>query len=241
MARNTPALLASLRHGVEDTDSSLRRIATEHEISLRTLYRIIVREEWKRRSDRPPRDLPPALAVLNDARALLAEENGAVVAAVGTGAACRARTSAQTVVGSASGAAEPAVPAPAPAPPSPVGAQHAAPLLARIARVERLLEQRLAAEEAVRVQLGTLPGARAEAERAARTLASLTQTLHVLARLRASEAPDHGTDDNDDDDMPRDLDEFRRDLARRIDAWAASRTGARHAGGDSGAAPVDAV
>jgi hypothetical protein len=95
-------------------------------------------------------------------------------------------------------------------------------MIVRIARIERLVEDELAAEEAARRQLGLAPRAVAEAERVARTLASLTQTLLVLQRLRAS-APQPAGATHDDDDMPRDLDEFRRELARRIEAWAANR------------------
>ncbi len=54
-------------------------------------------------------------------------------------------------------------------------------------------ERELAAEEAVRAQLGPLARAPADAERCARTLATLTQTLHALARLRSGRAPDTGS------------------------------------------------
>jgi hypothetical protein len=230
MALYTAAYLASLQHGVEETDRSLPSIAAEHEIGLRTLQRMIVREGWKRRSERPPRDLPPMLAVLNEARALLA-----------VGASDRH--------GDREGSDRDNDRSPLPTTPCDdvgAGLKPAATddRFSKIDRIERLVERHLAAEEAARVQLGTLPGTRAEAERAARTLASLTQTLHLLARLRIGAAPDHGPDHDDhddDDDMPRDIDEFRRDLARRIDAWRSSRIVARHAAGDSGDAPVEAV
>lgn len=92
------------------------------------------------------------------------------------------------------------------------------------------------AEESARARLG---GAQRKntAERSARTLATLTQTLHALARLRAGSLPDQET--HYDDDMPRDIDEFRRDLARRIDAFVASRTDAADVEENFGAAPVD--
>jgi hypothetical protein len=106
-----------------------------------------------------------------------------------------------------------------------------------IDRIERLVEQELAAEEAARAQFGLLPRAPGDAERCARTLAILTKTLHALARLRGG-ATEHGLR-HDDDDIPADIDEFRHDLARRIDAFVASRTDGRIAGGDSAAAPPD--
>lgn len=122
-----------------------------------------------------------------------------------------------------------------------VGTAPAAPLPTLPApsaaeRIARLVEKEIAAEEAMRAHLGALPRTPADAERAARTLATLTQTLHALARLRCGETPDIG---GDDDDMPRDIDEFRRDLARRIDAFVASRTEPGDAPGHSEPAAVD--
>jgi hypothetical protein len=111
------------------------------------------------------------------------------------------------------------------------------PPLSAIDRLERLVEQELTAEEAVRAQLGPLPRNVADAERTARTLSTLTQTLHALQRLRSGTTPDL----DDDDDMPRDIDAFRRDLARRIDAFVASRTERSDDDGDPAAralAPV---
>lgn len=115
-----------------------------------------------------------------------------------------------------------------------------------IERIQRLVEKELAAEEAVRAGLETSPRPPAEAERTARTLATLTQTLHALQRLRSGLTANIGSNDDDDvpqDSMPRDLvpediDEFRRDLARRIDAFVASRTDAGDADRDSPAATV---
>lgn len=62
-----------------------------------------------------------------------------------------------------------------------------------------------------------------ERERDARTLAVLVKTLRELTALDEADA---GPETKDDDDGPRDIDEFRRDLARRMDALVASRTGA---------------
>jgi hypothetical protein len=112
------------------------------------------------------------------------------------------------------------------------------PAASAIARIERLVAKELAAEEAVRAQLGPLPRPPADAERAARTLATLTQTLHALQRLRCGLPPDSGSDD---DDMPRDIDEFRRELARRIDAFVASRTEPGDADGAPGPVALDAA
>lgn len=118
------------------------------------------------------------------------------------------------------------------------GNAHVPSTSSAIDRLERLVEKELDAEEAVRAQLGPLPRNPADAERTARTLSTLTQTLHALQRLRSGLGfQSH----DDDDDMPRDIDEFRRDLARRIDAFVASRTQRADAGGDPESDAVDAV
>jgi len=103
-------------------------------------------------------------------------------------------------------------------------------------RLEALVLKQIEAVE----QGGTArPGRRttaAAADRRARTLATLTQTLHTLQRLRAGE---HESGNDDFDDRPRDIDEFRRDLARRIEAFVASRTDGGDAGEDAGLKPMD--
>lgn len=99
------------------------------------------------------------------------------------------------------------------------------------AQVQRTVERELAAIDAILARLADAGEPTPAAERTARTLASLTRTLKEVQRLRAAET-DKGTAtqvpaaDDDDDDMPRDIDEFRRELARRIDAFVASRTDA---------------
>jgi len=203
-----PELIALVRHRYENTDDTLTKIATDCWISERTINRWRDRDGWARRSERV-RDVPPAMRALQEATAMLT-----------------VRPPASPPPERGSESEEDAAPA---------SAAPAAP--SAIERIERLVEKELAAEEAARAQLGLLPRLPADAERSARTLATLTQTLQALARLRCGLPPDGGFDD--DDDMPRDLDEFRRDLARRIDAFVASRTEPRHAPGDSGPAQLD--
>jgi hypothetical protein len=57
-------------------------------------------------------------------------------------------------------------------------------------------------------------------EQTARALGVLTRTLRELNALLAQHAPRGACDD---DDMPEDIDAFREDLARRINAFCASR------------------
>jgi hypothetical protein len=192
MPNPTPELVASIGHDYQhNPDKSVPRIAVDHGVSLRTVYNLIEREGWLLRRDRR-RDQRRDLPP----PMRLLREATALLAARATTAD----------VG-----------------PNQRSADQAAPpdQSAAIERVARLLERELAAEEAVRAQLGALPRPPADAERCARTLATLTQTLHALQRLRCGHALDPGADD--DDDMPRDLDEFRRELARRIEAFLQSR------------------
>jgi hypothetical protein len=106
------------------------------------------------------------------------------------------------------------------------------PLADTVARLQRAVLDELAAIEALRMQLR---GAGSFA-RTARTLATLTETLQKLRRLQPSLA----NTGPDDADMPADIDEFRNELARRIDRFVVERT---NAGDDRGAVapPVDAA
>ena len=222
MAGFTPELIAHIRRRYEHTDDTLAKISVDCGLSERTLNRMRDREGWSRRSDGAPRGLPPAARALDEAAALLAArvspppkggracpglDPGSDCAAIRVGVNARDDTDASAALGAEPPLAEDGKGA--------------------IERIERLVQRELAAEEAVRAQLGPLPRPPADAERAARTLATLTQTLHALQRLRCGLPPDSGSDDNDD--MPRDIDEFRRELARRIDASVASRTGSGNA------------
>jgi hypothetical protein len=218
--RYTPEFIAHIRHRYEDTDEPLVKIAADCGMTERTLHRIREREGWSPRSERPARDLPPATRALKEATDLLAER----IPIAGEGKS---------------------PPSPAPSPPLASPAEGAETIesppgaAAAMERIERLVEKELAAEEAMRARLGPLPRPPGEAERAARTLATLTQTLHTLQRLRCGVSASSGLDD--DDDMPRDIDEFRRDLARRIDAFVASRTKPGHADGNSRPGAMDAA
>ena len=65
------------------------------------------------------------------------------------------------------------------------------------------------------------PAQRTEAERRARTLASLARTLSVVTQLREKNLS--GPGDDNDDAMPRDLDELRETLARRLERLVAEQ------------------
>jgi transposase-like protein len=237
MAQFSPEVRASARHQYEETDKPIRQIAHDHATSQRTINRWRDEDGWTRRSDQL-RGLPAATRLLDEATALLAAR----------GTDCHSRESGNPVIADITNTAAPRVLGPRLRgddmlselrDQSDAAAATRTSQQAAIERIERLVEKELEIEEAARAALGTLPRPPADAERAARTLATLTQVLHALARLRGGLSPD--VESNDDDDMPRDTDEFRRDLARRIDAWVASRTEPRHAEGYSGPSKVDAV
>jgi hypothetical protein len=212
MARYSPELIAAVRHDYESTDKSLGRIAADHRLSERTVNRMRDREDWSRRSERV-RELSPAARALQEATRLLAER--------------QALPPSPTLPrkGGGSGKAVPALQEDSAAQDASAAHDNRTAI---VERIERLVARELQAEEAVRAQLGPLPRPAADAERGARTLSTLTQTLHALARLRSGLLPDHGPAD---DDLPRDIDEFRRGLARRIRLFVQSRTGGGVGGG----------
>src|SRR6185312_10361892 len=83
-----------------------------------------------------------------------------------------------------------------------------------------LVLKEIAAEESVRDELKARPRARGETEKTARALSILTQTWQTLQHMRSGVAVPAGSPD---DEMPSDLDAFRDELARRIDAFVAAR------------------
>lgn len=86
-----------------------------------------------------------------------------------------------------------------------------------IERVRCAVDREIAAVEAALQRLGSLTRRVPESERAARTLASLVKTLTELKRLETA------SDEGEADDGPADMDEFRRDLARRLHGLCESR------------------
>lgn len=89
---------------------------------------------------------------------------------------------------------------------------------ALIARVSRAIERELTQIEAIVGGHYVAPRQRTEAERRARTLASLARTLREVTALRLSEKKEKR---EDDDAVPRDLGELRLALARRLDQLVA--------------------
>lgn len=80
-------------------------------------------------------------------------------------------------------------------------------------RIRRVVEHEMDAIE--RIVNHIKPSDQVEAEHGARTLASVARTLRVIQALNEPE-DETPPDAADDDPIPRDIDEFRRELARRI-------------------------
>ncbi len=89
---------------------------------------------------------------------------------------------------------------------------------ALIERVSRAIERELTQIEVIVGSHHVPPRQRTEAERRARTLASLARTLREVTALRLSEKKEKR---EDDDAVPRDLSELRLALARRLDQLVA--------------------
>jgi hypothetical protein len=94
-------------------------------------------------------------------------------------------------------------------------------------RLEAAVEVELRKVESLRGQLSKGARRSIEAERIARTLATLTETLFKVRRLRQP----GGSQATDDDDLPSDADGFRINLAHRIDVFVRSRIDRSVSGG----------
>lgn len=88
-----------------------------------------------------------------------------------------------------------------------------------IERVSRAIERELSQIEVIVGGQHVALRQRTEAERRARTLASLARTLREVMQLRAS---DRKAASEDDDPVPRDLAALRLELARRLDRLVAA-------------------
>lgn len=103
--------------------------------------------------------------------------------------------------------------------------------IALIERVTRAIERELTQIELVVGGSHIAAGQRTEAERRARTLASLARTLTEVRRLRAEENLQRPRDDAD---APRDLDDFRRKLWARLESTGGAGTDTPHPGDERG-------
>lgn len=82
-----------------------------------------------------------------------------------------------------------------------------------VLRVTRAIERELTEIEQIVGRPRTTAARRSEAERRARTLASLARTLAEIRKLRSAEEAEKIADEP----IPRDLDELRRALSQRLE------------------------
>ncbi len=87
-------------------------------------------------------------------------------------------------------------------------------------RIQRVVEHEMDAVE--RIVKNITPSDQIEAEHGARTLASVARTLREIQALNRAENETQ-PDAADDDPIPRDINEFRRELARRIRGFIEAR------------------
>jgi hypothetical protein len=99
-------------------------------------------------------------------------------------------------------------------------------------RVSSAVEQQLQVIDAILARLPQEPGRSVEAERHARTLASLTRTLQALRQMGQQNDAASMRRADQHDDIPTDMDEFRRELARRLEAIVTAAESSRPAAGD---------
>ncbi|MDO8878357.1 MAG: hypothetical protein Q8M24_04505 [Pseudolabrys sp.] len=216
MAQYTDEFLATARQGYESTDQPMRELARELGIGITTLSTLSEKHGWAKRSLRQ-RGLSPAMQLLAEVNALAA--NGPHPSRLAT-LAPQDDGATPTPTLPLSGGGSPSAVEPAP---------NQADLLIKL---EQILAQLIAAQQLA-------PANGIQSPQGARNLTLLIQSLRALQGMRGAASTDTGPID-DDDDMPRDIDEFRLDLARRIDAFVASRTDAGDGVENSPPAPLEA-
>jgi predicted transcriptional regulator len=214
----TPAALAYARHRYEKTEASLVDIAVDLQVTKNTVRNLAKSEGWTRYVP-PARNLPPGVQLMVQAGNVEAQTSSIVAA--------RSPVFADTArVGEDAIQSKSKLPN--------INGAAMAKLSDTVGRLYRAVLKELASVENLRAQLKREPKSPQDAERTARTLSSLTETLQKLQRLQCA-VPQSGSHD---DDIPADIDEFRTELARRVEAFVASRSDQGTCGGTV-AASVD--
>lgn len=200
-------LMADARRRYELTSEPLYLIAADLDIHRTTFSTMALREGWVRH--RPaPRELSAASRILKQTEKLETESLALWHAPAADDAAME----------QGARAAPPSAPA---------------DMTATIDWLHREVRGQIAAVETLRARMRATPQTGQEASVIARTLVALTGALHKLQRMACG--PSQPEQNNDE--LPADLDEFRDQLAKRIDAFIASRTNAG-AVGEPAAAPA---
>lgn len=229
-SEKTPEELTVIRHKYEHTDQPVEEIARDHRMGSRTLHTWARRWNWTSRLAPMPAEGPPPTPppIARTAPLLLTAPQGPPL--VPAHADASAMNDAPDSAPVAPQILAPQILAPqidaAPLAPLPAGDATPAPGAEpgrdpdtpAALRLQGAVANVLAAIEAIVAKIGA--GRTAESDRSARALAALTRTLRELNTLQSQyEEPAA------DDDSPADIDEFRRSLARKIDAFVAGEGG----------------
>lgn len=227
--RYTPELLADTRRRYEQTPERAALIAADLGCHVMTLHKLAKRESWVRYRP-PPRDLPAHARLaraaeelegrmLDDAPARAASSKPAISTEPAEAPLSPAPDTSRPIGSLAGGREGEAVPVQSAEPPPDV--------VQTLDRLEREVNAQIDLIERARLARQAQPPTRYEAAQIASVLASLAATLERIRRLRVcAPFPAQPVTTQDDDDLPADLDEFRRVLARRIAAVLAERTSA---------------
>jgi hypothetical protein len=106
----------------------------------------------------------------------------------------------------------------------------------RRAVVERLWRSAKREVRAIDERLARMPGDSPEREREMRVLPVLVKVVRDLTTLDRAQIQQNASNDapgDDDDAVPRDLEELRRELSRRVDLLRQRRLAAGRSGGDA--------
>jgi hypothetical protein len=237
----SPALIADGKRRYETTPESLDSIALDFSASRATLKNIARRENWVRYVP-PPRGLSRAAEIAAEAEALEAEVleaeavhdrhpevRGLLAEPRRIDARAVALRGSLTLApqGDGEGAAE---------------GNGAWSMRERIESLRAGVDEQIAAVRALRANMKGVPHSPETAGRISHTLANLIASLERLHRLEIGASQHNGQNSYADNvsDIPADADAFRDELARRIDAFIASRANAADAG-DGAAQPADAA
>lgn len=212
MSEPTPEAGAKIHHEYEHTDRPLEDICAEHGISVPKLRYRIKCWAWNRRKLPIPRQGPPPVAMRPSVTSVFHPPPPGEGEEVPADATAPVHPTREVF---AAGQYDDPLP--------PKEREQNAPA-AIVPRLQGAVAQVLPAIEAIIARLAGGADNPRTMEQASRALGSLTRTLRQLNALLAEHKGRLDAAHPYADDMPEDLDEFRLELARQIEAFVASRT-----------------
>jgi hypothetical protein len=207
----SPETWAQIRYEYEYTDKPVDEICLDHGVSATTLRDRVRRWRWTPRHEPVPAEGPPPMLPVQRAAPL-----APVVTPIDTSAPAEPAAGLPAPFGSTA----PGGPAALPALPSGPNEEAPPDPAVIVPRLQGAVARVLPAIEATVAKLASEPMPLREMERAVRTLTSLTRTLRELNELLGQQQPVAARHD----DYPQDIDAFRNEFARRLNAFVESRT-----------------